>query len=274
MKKLFSIGELSKLQSISRQTLIFYDRIGLLCPAYTDPNNGYRYYSASQLDTLDTICILKKIGFSLEEIKAHLKSYTIEDSILALRRQLTAIQQQIQELQMIQSRAEHRCEQLEHAFSIRDYGDTVTVETVRNQYLLLQPVQPPYSLEEVSVATKEAFVRSFREHLPIFYQSGAIIPYRNILEGRYEEASYAFLPIEPNDPIADVVALPAGLCVCTYHKGDYHSTGRSYQRLLDYCRTHKLTIVSDSYEFAINDYLSTGDEKEYITKIMLYVKTN
>ena len=29
MKNLFSIGELSKLQNISRQTLIFYDKIGL-----------------------------------------------------------------------------------------------------------------------------------------------------------------------------------------------------------------------------------------------------
>ena len=28
MKNLFSIGELSKLQNISRQTLIFYDEIG------------------------------------------------------------------------------------------------------------------------------------------------------------------------------------------------------------------------------------------------------
>lgn len=34
MKNLFSVGELSKLQNISRQTLIFYDKIGLFCPAY------------------------------------------------------------------------------------------------------------------------------------------------------------------------------------------------------------------------------------------------
>ena len=85
MKNLFSIGEISKQQNISRQTLIFYDKIGLFCPAYVDPQNGYRYYSSSQLDYLDTICIMKKIGFSLEEIKEHMKNYTIEHSITALR---------------------------------------------------------------------------------------------------------------------------------------------------------------------------------------------
>ena len=99
MKNLFSIGEVSKQQNISRQALIFYDKIGLFCPAYTDPDNGYRYYSASQLDYLDTICILKKIGFSLDEIKAHMQNYTIDHSILALRKQLAAIERQIEELQ-------------------------------------------------------------------------------------------------------------------------------------------------------------------------------
>ena len=77
MKNLFSIGELSKQQNISRQTLIFYDKIGLFPPAYVDPENGYRYYSSSQLDYLDTICIMKKIGFSLNEIKTYMENYTI-----------------------------------------------------------------------------------------------------------------------------------------------------------------------------------------------------
>ena len=95
MKNLFSIGEMSKLQNISRQTLIFYDKIGLFCPAYTDSNNGYRYYSSSQLDYLDTICIMKKIGFSLDEIKVHMKNFTVDNSIIALRKQLTIINRQI-----------------------------------------------------------------------------------------------------------------------------------------------------------------------------------
>ena len=81
MNDLFTIGEISKHQNISRQTLIFYDKIGLFRPAYVDPENGYRYYSAAQLDYLDTICIMKKFGFSLDEIKAHMKSYTLDTSL-------------------------------------------------------------------------------------------------------------------------------------------------------------------------------------------------
>ena len=184
MKNLFSIGELSKQQNISRQTLIFYDKIGLFPPAYVDPENGYRYYSSSQLDYLDTICIMKKIGFSLNEIKTYMENYTIDHSIVTLRKQLTIIEQQIQELQMIRNRVEHRCRQLEHAVAIRNSSDIVALENVKNQYILIQEVPSPHTLESVSIATKECFVRSFREQLPIFFQSGAIVPYEHILNGR------------------------------------------------------------------------------------------
>lgn len=271
MKNLFSVGELSKLQNISRQTLIFYDKIGLFCPAYVDPQNGYRYYSAAQLDSLDTICIMKKIGFSLDEIKTYLKEYTLDTSLVALRKQLTIIERQIQDLQVIKSRVEHRCLQLEQSASIRDKIADVSVQTAKQQSILLQEVAAPYTLEMVSVATKQCFVRSFRERLPVFFQSGAIVPLSRIRQGQYTLASHAFLPIEKCSA-AGVVELPAGPCVVTYHTGDYLSIGIAYERILAYCQEHRLHIISDSYEFALTDYLSTGDETEYITKILFYVE--
>lgn len=269
MKNLFSIGELSKHQNISRQALIFYDKIGLFCPAYVDPENGYRYYSAKQLDDLDTIRIMKKIGFSLNEIKAHMKSYSLDTSIVALRKQLTSIERQIQELQLIKSRVEHRCLQLEHSAAI--HNSSVSVENVKPQYILLQEVAAPYTLEMVSMATKKCFVRSFKEQLPIFFQNGAVVPIERIQQGRYTEASHVFLPIEKS-AAQGIVELPAGQCVIAYHTGDYLSIGKAYERILEYCRSHHLKITSDSYELAVNDYLSTGNEAEYITKIMFYVE--
>lgn len=272
MKQLFSIGELAKLQNISRQTLIFYDKIGLFCPAYIDPENGYRYYSINQLDNLDAICIMKKIGFSLNEIKENMKSFTSDRSIVALRKQLTSINRQIEELQLIKTRVEHRCQQIERSMDIKDRADLVSVGYVDAQSILIQKVPAPYTLEMVSIVTKECFVRAAKEHLPIFFQSGAIVPYQNILKGIYTEASHAFLSIEKSEDVDGVIQLPQGRCVYTYHTGDYLSIGKSYQRILDYCKNHQLTIISDSYEFAMNDYLSTANENEYITKIMFYIQ--
>ena len=115
MSSLFSIGEPAECQNISKQTLIYYDRTGLFKPAYTNPETGYRYYSAEQLDYLDTILILKKIGFSLKEIREHLKDLNTAGSLLSMRRQLDVIGNRIKELSLIQNRLEHRCSQVESA---------------------------------------------------------------------------------------------------------------------------------------------------------------
>lgn len=159
MNSCFTIGELSKHQNISRQTLIYYDKIGLFCPAYTDPSNGYRYYSPAQLDYLDTILILKKIGFSLDEIKEHMKHYTMERSIAALQKQLVVINRRIEELQMLKSRVKQRCTQMESCLCAQHEGEKVTLEQIERQYILLQPVPQPHTLEDVSLATKQCFVR-------------------------------------------------------------------------------------------------------------------
>ena len=271
MNNLFTIGEIAKHQNISRQTLIFYDKIGLFRPAYVDPENGYRYYSAAQLDYLDTICIMKRFGFSLDEIRAHMKRYTLDTSLIALRRQLAIIDRQIRDLQLIKSRVAHRCAQLEQTAAIHSDSAAVSIETVKEQYLLLQEVASPHTLDAVTIATKQCFLRSFRDQLPVVFQSGAIVPLSRIQEGRCTEAAFAFLPIEKSS-VPGVVKLPAGRCAVTHHTGDYLSIGTAYERLLAYCRDHRLKIVSDAYEFAINDYLSTGNESEYITKIMFYVE--
>ncbi len=272
MEDLFSIGELSKYQNISKQTLIFYDKIGLFCPDYVDPNNGYRYYSASQIDYLDTILIMKKIGFSLNEIKEHMQHYNIDSSLIALRKQVTVIDRQIQELRLIRNRVLHRCGQMEDAIRHRGSESAVVIEYRDAQYILFREVKSPFTLKEISIATKKCFADSFQEQLPIFFQSGVIVPLRRIREGRFTEASTAFLPIEKTEKVKNIRQLPAGTCACVYHVGDYPSIGRSYQKLLDYCEHHNWNIISDAYEFCINDYITSHDENEYVTKIVFYVE--
>ena len=55
MQAQLTVGEMAKLVGISRQTLIYYDREGVFRPSQVDPDNGYRYYTADQLEALDTI---------------------------------------------------------------------------------------------------------------------------------------------------------------------------------------------------------------------------
>ncbi len=270
MDELFSIGELSHYQNISKQTLIFYDKTGLFKPAYVDPQNGYRYYSAAQLDELDTILILKKSGLSLQKIRELLEHYTTKSSLSTLRQQLSVIDGQMRELRHIRGRLAQRCDLLEEAQLHRD--EAVALEEAPLRYILYRPVQSPGSLREVSISTKQCFAEAFQRGVPIFFQSGVIVPRENILSQRYTQASTAFLTTDRTERAQNLRQLPPGKCVSTYHVGDYPSIGRSYERLLDYCRKHRLRLISDSYEFCVNDYITTQVESEYITKILFYIQ--
>lgn len=66
---MLTIGEFSRICSVTRKTLHHYDEIGLLHPDYT-AENGYRYYTVGQLRTMLLIKRLQSYGFSLPEIGA------------------------------------------------------------------------------------------------------------------------------------------------------------------------------------------------------------
>lgn len=71
---MFRIGEFAQIAQVSSRQLRFYDQLGLLQPARTDSQTGYRYYSIRQLPRLNSILALKELGLSLEQIGPLLKN--------------------------------------------------------------------------------------------------------------------------------------------------------------------------------------------------------
>jgi len=61
-----NIKEVEKLLSISRSNIRFYEKQGLLKP--NRGQNNYRDYSDADIATLKKIIVLRKLGFSVEEI--------------------------------------------------------------------------------------------------------------------------------------------------------------------------------------------------------------
>ena len=274
MENLFSIGEVARYQKISKQTLIFYDKIGLFRPDYVDPHNGYRYYSAKQLDYLDAILIMKIIGFSLSEIKEHMQHYTIDSSLAAMKNQLSVIDSRIRELYMIRSRLMNRCQQMEETKELRGKENAVFLEDISPQYILIQPVEEPYTLREISIATKKCFAGSFQKQLPVFFQCGVIVPLERIREGRYTEASHAFLPIEKTDKAENIQSCPPGNAQESTMWEIICPSAAPMKKSWNTAAATTWRICSDSYEFCINDYITSYDENEYITKILFYVTSD
>lgn len=65
-KKLLSIGQLSKLTGVHIKSLRYYDRIGILRPAFVDPENGYRYYTFPQIHLVEAIQLCVDLDIPLK----------------------------------------------------------------------------------------------------------------------------------------------------------------------------------------------------------------
>ena len=92
------IGEFSQLMQVTVKTLRHYEQKGLLLPYKVDEWTGYRYYSIEQMQRLNIIRQLQRLGFSLDEIKELCEEGTHMPSIEQLNEKIEETERQLQQL--------------------------------------------------------------------------------------------------------------------------------------------------------------------------------
>lgn len=91
----YHITKLGRRFGLSRATLLYYDRIGLLCPSGRSQAD-YRLYTQDDLARLERICFFREAGLSLSEISHLLENANSDSSILEGR--LRKISQEVASL--------------------------------------------------------------------------------------------------------------------------------------------------------------------------------
>jgi len=65
-----TIGDFSRMTHLSVKTLRHYHEVGLLTPAFVNPDSGYRYYRAEQVPVAQVIVRLRNLEMSVPDVKA------------------------------------------------------------------------------------------------------------------------------------------------------------------------------------------------------------
>lgn len=94
--QMFTIGQVAKRYALSRSTLIYYDKIGVLSPSGRSESN-YRLYSAGDLRKMDRIMLFRSAGLPLESIAA-LTGHQAYELQASLERRLHSINDEIKGL--------------------------------------------------------------------------------------------------------------------------------------------------------------------------------
>ncbi|MEU6772653.1 MerR family transcriptional regulator [Streptomyces sp. NPDC046759] len=79
-----SIGEMARDSGLGVSALRFYDRTGVLVPAWVDPVSGYRWYSPAQLEEARLLARLRRAGMPLADIRLVLAGWSSADKDLVM----------------------------------------------------------------------------------------------------------------------------------------------------------------------------------------------
>ena len=67
---LYSVGEICRITGITRKTLFYYDRIGLLVPYGRTEPQQFKLYDRERLERLNCIIEYRRAGLRIAEIRA------------------------------------------------------------------------------------------------------------------------------------------------------------------------------------------------------------
>ena len=207
---MFRIGEFAQIAQVSGRQLRFYDQLGLLRPAHTDAQTGYRYYSIRQLPKLNSILALKELGLSLEQIGPLLAN---EISAAELRAMLTMKRAQLeQSLREEEARLRHiesRIVQIDRQGGIDNY-DVVLKSVPSTPFLSLRSSFD--SMDEV-VPMVRAIAEEGTKQISPAVRDKLIVVARNDLEDEKLDLEIGFSltrPSNANVRVAGCRVLQAG----------------------------------------------------------------
>ncbi len=173
---MFRIGEFSQIARVSGRLLRYYDSIGLLRPQRIDPETGYRYYSAGQLERLNRILALKDLGLSLDQVARMLddKVSTAEiRGMLALKK--AELERSLAEEAARLRHIESRLAQIEQQGTLADY-DVALKSAPALPLLSTRAIYPTFeavfaALREVTQAARSQLAAAARGNLVVVAHS-------------------------------------------------------------------------------------------------------
>lgn len=218
MKKLYKISEFASICGVTREQLLHYDQIGLLHPAQTS-DTGYRYYSLSQLRTVNIILTLKSSGMSLVEIGEYLTQADVGSRLGLLQARREALAQQERVIRAQRQAVEQTMEGYQEGAECQ--RGVLYLRHRPEEYLIASPAHYTQEPDE------EQFLYMFRNHLKYCekrrlgtrLQAGEIIPREGVKSHRFLPSHY-FCPVVERVQDPRLHIKPAGMYGVYYHWGE------------------------------------------------------
>lgn len=267
-KKYLTSGEFAKLCKVNKQTLFYYDQIGLLSPIIKN-EKGYRFYSIHQIELFNVIDLLKDLDMSLKDIQHYMNNKSPEKFLELMHQKKEEIVIKRQEIEMKEKLIEAKIELMEDAAQT-DF-EQITLTQLPEATLYLSRNIENISNDEFVKVVSDFIDELYISKLDTGYPIGVITKREHILKGEY--TNYSYLYMEQPTPKQGYPYFQAvkGDFLIGYHIGGVATVNQTYKRFLK--EMDRLNLVLGDYVFEefVYDSIVKSNEEEYVTKIMLHV---
>jgi DNA-binding transcriptional MerR regulator len=265
---MYQIGEFSKINKITVKTLRYYDRVGLLKPAFVDDDNGYRYYSSEQLPIIHKIIALRQMDFSINEI---LDLLTSEDDNLIFKTKKEKLLNDIQE-------KKKQLKQITHYLENKREGFKMSYEVVLKE------------LPEVIVYAKKMVIPNYDYYFEAVPKIGEEISELNpnlkcakpnycftiYLDGEYKEKDFKVEICEAvtsfgkeTEEIKFKKIKKVDKAACVFYKGSYNNIGKAYAHLFKWIEDNNYTPSDNPRESYIDGIWNKENVSDWLTEIQV-----
>lgn len=263
---MLKISEFSKLSHLTIKALRFYEKEGLLKPAFVDEWSGYRFYDTSQLESAAKIKAYRQLDLSIDEIKAAFSGADVkailQKKFISLTREKHLIESRLSIINSILEDKEMKYQVTEKVIPekivytaetvLRTYSDSMQwIPSVGQECLKLNPdmkcAEPSYEFcEYLDGEHKEAGI-----HI------------------RHNEAVTAF---GKESELIRFKTLPEAKVLSIYHKGAYNKIGEAYAFLMKYAEQNGYTAAGLARECYIDGIWNKESEEDWLTEIHLPIE--
>lgn len=263
-KFMYTIGEFSRLSHVSSRMLRHYDAIGLLRPAHTGKENGYRYYDPSQLAKLLQIETLKSYGFTLAQI-AGLVTLPQDALVQRIHSRRTKAYEELNRLRETLRKMEDEIIRMEGKSMVQEKYHVIVMET------------PPQKVFGIRKTINVGEIHNlFQELHSEMKKKGLVRAGATQLIYQGEEFSYEKMDVEAQVQVSgdhpEVKNIPAQLCVATTHIGPYDRIKDAYDAICSWLSVHpEYKVSGPSFERYLKDEQSVSSPEELETGVLFPV---
>lgn len=228
--RLFSIGKLSTLTGVHIQSLRYYEELGILKPAYVDPQSGYRYYNFQHMRIVEAIQYCVELDIPLRQFRDFLLeedgqidySRLIDDGIRLANEKMARMKARLAFLENVRREMLHA----------RDCRANARIKSIFPERLCWAvPYEGTQTSPEFHAALYHLIADMEKHGVRAGYDNGQLLLCRG-----NEWKSYLFIDIremrKPAEEFPQIITIPAGEYLCGIGEGsDIRSAPRMFPEL-------------------------------------------